>query len=149
MAAPGVELGFHGEQIGVCTLEMARLQQSLLALDAAPMLKPGTLTRERLIAHYGAAIGEGGWLECQHKQFDAAQTDVLNARLASDWDAIRTRIARISLAPETLTRVLESAGAAALPRDLNLPADLFAAARRHAREIRNRYTFLDLEADLA
>jgi len=149
MAPPGTHLGYHGEQIGVCTLEMARLQQSLLALDAPPALLPSTVTRDRLVAHYGETLGDGCWAEYQHKVFTPAQTDALNARLATDWDAIRTRIARITMAPDTLRRVLEAAGAPTLPGDLDIPADLFADACRHAREIRNRYTFLDLDADRA
>jgi glycerol-1-phosphate dehydrogenase [NAD(P)+] len=149
MRPDGVELGYHGEQIGVCTLEMARLQHSMLALDTPPALKPGSFSRDQLVGHYGPAIGESCWLECQGKLFTAAQADALNARLATEWDTIRTRIARIAVAPEILTRVLVGAGAATLPGDLEIPADLFADARRHAREIRNRYTFLDLEADLA
>lgn len=149
MCPVGVDLGFHGEQIGVCTLEMARLQHRMLALDAPPTLKPASLTLEQLVDHYGPQIGDGCWLECRSKLFTAGQAEALNARLASEWDAIRTRIARIALAPEMLTRVLESANAPTLPGDLDIPADLFADARRHAREIRNRYTFLDLEADVA
>ncbi len=149
MHPPGLELGYHGEQIGVCTLEMARLQERMLALDTAPTLVPSDITRERLVAHYGKEIGDACWAEYQHKRFTPAQTDALNARLATDWDAMRTRIARVSLAPEMLTTILETAGGATLPGDLDIPADLFADARRHAREIRNRYTFLDFEADSA
>lgn len=149
MAPPGLELGYHGEQIGVCTLEMARLQQTLLSLDAPPVLQPSSVTRERLVAHYGEVLGDGCWAEYQHKAFTPAQTDALNARLATDWDAIRTRIARITMDPDTLTKILQAVGAPTLPGDLDIPADLFADARRHAREIRNRYTFLDLEADRA
>ena len=109
-----------------------------------PHLEPSTITRDRLAAHYGDVLGDGCWAEYQHKVFTMAQTDALNARLATDWDAIRTRIARVTMAPDTLVKVLEAAGAATLAGDLHIPADLFADAVRHGRELRNRYTFLDL-----
>jgi glycerol-1-phosphate dehydrogenase [NAD(P)+] len=48
-----------------------------------------------------------------------------------------------------MTAVLAAAGAPLAPGDLGWPASLFDAALAHAREIRNRYTFLDFAADLA
>jgi glycerol-1-phosphate dehydrogenase [NAD(P)+] len=43
--------------------------------------------------------------------------------------------------------VLAAAGAPTEPGQLGWPPELFDDARWHAREIRNRYTFLDLAAD--
>jgi glycerol-1-phosphate dehydrogenase [NAD(P)+] len=44
--------------------------------------------------------------------------------------------------------VLTAAGAPVTPGDLGWPQPLFDDALAHAREIRNRYTFLDFAADL-
>ncbi|MBC7977639.1 MAG: hypothetical protein H7138_21900, partial [Myxococcales bacterium] len=45
--------------------------------------------------------------------------------------------------------VIAAAGAPREPAELGWSATLFDAAITHAREIRNRYTFLDFAADLA
>jgi len=147
MAPPGQSIGYHGEQIGVCTLEMARLQQRMLELERAPVLRPGSVTRELLVGHYGASVGDGCWREYEGKRLDDAATAALNARLAASGDETRTRIPRVTRSADTIEEVLASAGAATTPDDLGIPASLFATARARAREIRNRYTFLDLEAD--
>jgi glycerol-1-phosphate dehydrogenase [NAD(P)+] len=47
-----------------------------------------------------------------------------------------------------MASVLTAAGAPVTPADLGWPQPLFNDALAHAREIRSRYTFLDLAADL-
>jgi glycerol-1-phosphate dehydrogenase [NAD(P)+] len=46
-----------------------------------------------------------------------------------------------------LERVLAKAGAPRIPEDLGWSRDFYRQAVRHARKIRNRYTFLDLAGD--
>jgi glycerol-1-phosphate dehydrogenase [NAD(P)+] len=147
MRPPDLPPSFHGEQIAVATVAMAELQQRMLDRTAAPVLRPGTITHADLVHHYGVAIGEGCWHELVHKQFDAAQTDALNDRLARSWDAMRAQIAAVTVGADAMRRLLANTGAPVEPAQLGWPAPFFAAAMRHAREIRNRYTFLDLEAD--
>lgn len=138
---------FHGEQIGVATLAMARLQQSLLAEESPPRLAPSGLSYERLAAHFGAALGKSCWEEARAKCFDAPRTDQLNERLHARWPAMRQRIAAVTRPAEELLSTLRAAGAATTPGQLGWSQGTFAAALVHAREIRNRYTFLDLAAD--
>lgn len=149
MRPPGVPLALHGEQISVCTVAMARLQDQLLASDAPPRLRPTTVDRAEVIRHFGEMIGDGCWRELEQKRFDGARTEELNARLASRWDEMRARIAAVTIGPATLVDRLAAAGAPVEPRDLGWPDSLFLAALHHAREIRNRYTFLDLARDRA
>ncbi len=138
---------FHGEQIGVCTVAMARLQERMLTAATPPILRPSTLERADLVRHFGASIGDACWRELEQKRFDRAATDELNARLATRWDAMRAQIARVTLGPASLIDVLAAAGAPIEPAELGWSPSLFADALAHAREIRNRYTFLDLAAD--
>jgi glycerol-1-phosphate dehydrogenase [NAD(P)+] len=149
MRPAGVPPAFHGEQIGVCTVAMARLHDRMLAADAAPVLRPNPLVRADVVAHFGTLIGDACWREIGLKHFDAAATEQLNARLAERWDAIRSQIHAVTLGPTRMRDTLAAAGAPVEPEHLGWPPPLFASALRHAREIRNRYTFLDLAADAA
>ncbi|MBA3541035.1 MAG: iron-containing alcohol dehydrogenase, partial [Deltaproteobacteria bacterium] len=87
----------HGEQIGVAAIAMARVQEQLLNLTAPPILHPSTTRRDDLVQHFGTGLGESCWCELEPKCLDRARADALNARLAERWDAIRTRIARVTL----------------------------------------------------
>ena len=143
----GQPLAFHGEQIGVCTLTMAALQERMLAADRAPVVFATAATREDLVDHWGPGIGEACWLELAGKRLDRDGAEALSARLARDWDRIRARIVPVQVGAAALRAVLATAGAMLAPAELGCTEALFADALVHAREIRNRYTFLDLAAD--
>ena len=147
MHPPELSPGLHGEQMAVCTTAMARLQDAMLALDAPPVLRPGTLDRAAIVAHFGPAIGEACWEEALPKRLDAARAEELTAQLATGWGAMRDAIARVTLGAARTAEVLAAAGAPVAPGELGWPAPLWEHARRHARELRDRYTFLDLAAD--
>jgi len=147
MRPPWLPHSFHGEHVAVCAVAMAGLQEQLLARDAPPVLHPTAPVRDDLVRHFGPAIGDACWREFELKRQDAGQTAALNARLVRDWDAIRARIGKIAITRSRLSGLLVAAGAPVDPAALGWPAELFEHARHHAREIRNRYTFLDLDAD--
>lgn len=142
----GRPFAFHGEQIGVTTLTMARLQEQMLA-GPPPMLSPDCSSETEFIAQFGPALGLSCWKEFAQKRLTEDKVDKLNARLAAGWDQIRARIAAVTLPSAALKRVLEQAGAPVRPEDLGWKRGFYGDAVRHARKIRNRYTFLDLAAD--
>lgn len=137
----------HGEQIGICTLAMADLQERLLAWSHAPVLRASTITREELQRAYGEQAGDACWSEYERKRIDEARAEALNARLSVQWDAIRARISAITIGPERIRASLAAAGAATSPSALGYTDAEMKRALAHARVLRDRYTFLDLAAD--
>ena len=146
MTASGLPESFHGEQIGVTTLAMARLYEMLLA-GGPPRVDATAVDAEMLTDHFGADLGASCWREFAPKVLDAKAAADLNDRLAAQWHDIAERLASILLPARELECVLEAAGAPVTARALGWPVPLFDAALRHAREIRNRYTVLDLAGD--
>ncbi|MBM3517771.1 MAG: sn-glycerol-1-phosphate dehydrogenase [Alphaproteobacteria bacterium] len=146
MMAPDLPLGFHGEQIGVTTLAMARLYERLLA-GRPPRLKATRTTRADLEAHFGPALGASCWAEFAPKRLDRLAAAALNERLAAEWPDICAGLAAVLRPAAVLEAALRRAGAPTTPAALGCPPELFAAAVGRAREIRNRYTALDLAAD--
>ena len=149
MHPPGVVEALHGAQVGVCTLAMAGLQGAILAREAPPAVHASTITLDDLLARFGPFAGAACWAELAPKLFDETTAEQLTARLATSWDRIRARIDAVSLGVAKLRDVLLAAGAPTSPDELGWPAALLADALGHAREIRNRYTFLDFSADLS
>jgi glycerol-1-phosphate dehydrogenase [NAD(P)+] len=148
MAPPGLPETFHGEETGVAAIAVAELQDRLLAREAPPVLRPTSVGREDLLRRYGPERGEACWRELSGKHFDRAQTDELNARLAARWGEIRARIGAVTIGAARHREVLAAAGAPISAAELGWPDALLGDALVHARELRNRYTFLDLAADL-
>lgn len=133
----------HGEQIAVTTLTTASIQASLLA-GPAPSLGADPLDEASLVATYGAPLAAECATELAAKRLGAAATRALNERLARDWTAIVAQLRAAHVPPERLRAVLRAAGAPTTPADLGIPMEAYARAVRHAREIRNRFTCLDL-----
>jgi glycerol-1-phosphate dehydrogenase [NAD(P)+] len=137
---------FHGEQIGVTTLTMARLQEKMLAAPA-PGLRASSPSCPDMLARFGAELGEACWGEFAKKRLDADTAQVLHTRAQAYWPEIRRRIGAISRPARELEDVLRRAGAPTTPEALGWPPAFYNQAMLHAREIRNRWTFLDLAAD--
>ena len=137
---------YHGEQIGVSTLTMARLQERLLAGDP-PRVHPTAVTEASVTDHFGETLGRACWDEFAQKRLDATTAAVLNERIEERWDDVRARLSTVTVPASTLEAVLGRADAPTTPGDLHWPRDFYDDAVRHAREIRNRYTFLDLAGD--
>jgi glycerol-1-phosphate dehydrogenase [NAD(P)+] len=146
LAPPEWPEAFHGEQIGVTTLSMARLQERLLE-GGPPRLEPSAPDESSITAHFGADLGAACWAEFQGKRLDAERVEALNGMLTDGWDEIRARLRAVVLPATRLEAVLQAAGAPTTPEELGWPRNFYSQALRHAREIRNRYTFLDLAAD--
>lgn len=136
---------FHGEQIAVTTLTIAAIQAAMLA-GPAPVLGADPADRAALVATYGAGLAAECAAELDAKRLDAAATRALNARLARDWPAITARLREVHVPPERLRAVLIAAGAPTTAAELGVPAEAYRRAVRHAREIRDRFTILDLAA---
>jgi glycerol-1-phosphate dehydrogenase [NAD(P)+] len=146
MADPAWPKNFHGEQIGVTTLTMSGLQATLLD-GPPPRVHPSAIDEAALVGHFGPELGRSCWQEYRQKRVDAGAALQLNERLVERWDEIRRQIAAVHRPPQQLREILERAGTATGPEALGWPRAFYGEAVRHAREIRNRYTFLDLAAD--
>jgi glycerol-1-phosphate dehydrogenase [NAD(P)+] len=146
MAPAGCPEAFHGEQIAVTTLTMARLQERMLA-EGPPRLRASAPSEATVTAHFGEDLGRACWREFAGKRLDETAAEALNARLDARWEEIRGRLAAVTRPASELEAVLRTAGAPTSPEALGWPRAFYRDAVRHAREIRDRYTFLDLGGD--
>jgi glycerol-1-phosphate dehydrogenase [NAD(P)+] len=136
---------FHGEQIGVTTLTMARLQERMLEL--VPRIAPTQVDAVDISAHFGPETGAACIKELAAKMLDARAADALNARIAARWGEVREAIATVLRPVAVLERALAAAGAPTSAAELGWPAAFYRDAVLRARQIRNRFTFLDLAGD--
>jgi glycerol-1-phosphate dehydrogenase [NAD(P)+] len=136
----------HGEQVGVATWTLARLQARLLSADGPPPLAPTRIDDEGMRARYGPSA-EDCLRALKRKAIDAAGAARLNARLAADWTRLRARLRAAMLPLGRLERAMREAELPMTGETLGLPAAFYRDAVRHARELRDRFGTLDLAAD--
>lgn len=137
-------LVFHGEQVGVTTLSIARLQQAML--ETRPVLVPDEITEAEILARFGDELGRSIWPEFAGKRLDSKKADELNHQIATRWTEISSTLARSHISAERLEAVLTAAGAPTTPEAIHLTRDFYEGALVHGREIRNRYSVLDVMA---
>jgi glycerol-1-phosphate dehydrogenase [NAD(P)+] len=146
LGSPDWPAAFHGEQVGVATLAMAALQERILG-GPPPRLGPTCTDEPALVRHFGPTLGPACWRELSSKRLDAAAAEALTGRLTEAWPTIRARLAPVTRTAAELRGVLVRAGAPVSPEAVGWPRAFFRDAVLHAREIRSRWTFLDLAAD--
>jgi glycerol-1-phosphate dehydrogenase [NAD(P)+] len=83
----------HGEQVGVATLTMSKLQNQIVNADRPPTLKPTVIPKNDLRTRFGAAASE--MIEqTERKALDTATVEALNYRLEQEWPQISRRLKR-------------------------------------------------------
>jgi glycerol-1-phosphate dehydrogenase [NAD(P)+] len=147
MFAPaGRENYFHGEQVAVATLTMARIQEVVLAAGPPPF-NASPITSTGLNDRLGSEIGESCWREFEAKRVTNATAPKLAQRAAHIWKALYDGVRGVTIPATRLAAVMKRAGGPTTPADIGLSAAFYTAAVRNARFLRNRYTFLDLADD--
>jgi glycerol-1-phosphate dehydrogenase [NAD(P)+] len=137
---------FHGEQVAVATLTMARLQEAALAAGP-PRFAPSTFDRDGLVRRFGDLIGESCWREVEGKRLTREAADAMSRRVADGWGALCDDLHAIMVPATKLAAVLQRVGGPATARDIGLAPGFYAEAVRNARLLRGRYTFLDFTDD--
>jgi glycerol-1-phosphate dehydrogenase [NAD(P)+] len=137
----------HGEQVGVATLTISRLQNAMLRAVRPPEVRPTRLDPDAMRARYGARLGDQCSAEFRVKALDERGAERMNAKLAEVWPAMTLRLREIMLPTERLEAAMATADAAVTGLDLGLERGFYQSAVRHAREIRRRYSILDLAGD--
>ncbi|MEM9220970.1 MAG: iron-containing alcohol dehydrogenase [Pseudomonadota bacterium] len=143
-AHPGTS---HGEQVGVATLTMSRLQNTLLRQDTAPRVNPTDVPQPRLAETYGAKMAQTMVDATAKKALNEEGAERLSARLDETWDELRKELLGVTRPAEEIEAAMEEAGCQRTGRDLGLSPAFYRQAVRDARFIRDRYSFLDLADD--
>lgn len=134
----------HGEQVGVATLTMSKLQDSFLDQKHPPIFSPDYFEVDQLIAKFGAVIGKSSIQEFQKKRMDENKTKLVNGYFEKNWDQYSSRMKKIRLTHDHLLKSMKALGAPTQPEELGFDRDFYKEAVLYSRYIRDRYTYLDL-----
>ncbi|HEV2557693.1 MAG TPA: iron-containing alcohol dehydrogenase [Microvirga sp.] len=137
----------HGQQVGVASIAIARLQHRILSLDAPPQVRATVVDEAGMMERYGPEIGAMCVAEMRKKALDKAGAAAFNRRMAELWPVLRDELRAFTLPVETMEGALKAAGGPTDAASLGLDPGLWRQAMKHAREIRGRWSFLDYADD--
>lgn len=138
----------HGQQVGVASVTMARLQERILSREEAPRITGWQPDEDGIRARYPEAAVADCLAASRAKAMDAEQAAAFNARLAEVWPGLRQTLTAMMLPADEMAAHLRAAGGGATPDEIGMDRDLYADALRHCREMRDRFSLLDLAADM-
>ena len=93
------------------------------------------------------AAAAGCLKEFRAKAFDETGAAAFNERLAALWPALRRELAAFAIPVAQLHDWLKASGGPTNARELGLDPGFYREAVVGAREMRNRFSFLDIAAD--
>jgi glycerol-1-phosphate dehydrogenase [NAD(P)+] len=146
----------HGQQTGVTTLISLKLYEKLLALDDTDMRRlcladTAVETRDRFEENLAVLFGDLAAAVlpvARQKYLDARALKERRRLILNRWPAVRRAVNSVVIPAATSRSHLTAAGAVTRTADLGLSPREVSFGYRYARWIRNRYTVLDLVADL-
>ncbi len=138
MLNPALPHSYHGEQIAITSLTMAKRQEALLAQDSV------TIANLEGFANLPLSLHKQAQQQTAAKLADDETIARLNAKLAKDWPSIREHIGKTILPSAQLEAALQAAGCPTQPHAISWPEADYKSAIALARFTRNRFTFLDL-----
>ncbi len=137
----------HGEQVGVATVTMSKLQNMILRSDTPPVMSPTVISEPTLLKKYGAEMAATMTEQTGIKALDAAKADKLNQYFSDNWAEFRGRFDTIMLPFERLEKSMRAAGCQITHNDLGVDRNFYREAVCDARYIRDRFTMLDIAGD--
>jgi glycerol-1-phosphate dehydrogenase [NAD(P)+] len=136
----------HGQQVGIASLSMARLQQRML--EAEPLQVHATkIDTADMSRRFGAEVAAQCLEELKRKAFDGDSAAAFNRKQKAMWPELKRELLRFAIPVAEMKRLLSAAGGATTAIELGVPVDFYREAIVHCREMRNRFSFLDIAAD--
>ena len=146
----------HGAQTGVTTLVSLKLYEKLLALDTdqvrdlcnAPIQMEPKDRFEQRIRQTFRDLADGVIKFAMKKHLDEKGVANRRGQILDKWEEIRKAARGVVIPAKASKDHLKAAGAVFRASDLGISKDELLFAYQNARYIRDRYTVLDLAADL-
>lgn len=134
---------YHGEQIAVTSIAMAKIQEQILAKDEIS-IEPLIYSEKPILGHFGKELGLKLLEELKGKEIDEGRAAEINKNLRDNWGNIRKEISDIHIKAEKLEEIIKTVRGPYTYKHLCWEHNDFDTAIQNAPFLRNRFTFLDL-----
>ena len=137
----------HGEQVGVTSLSISRIQNKILHSNTPPQLQYTKRNNHFFATKFGSQ-GTSEFAACYaKKEFTRDLVYKWNVHLADNWDEFVVPLRNVMLSVKEISAPLVAAGAHMTPGDLGFDAEFYIDAVKYGRFIRDRFTILDVADD--
>jgi glycerol-1-phosphate dehydrogenase [NAD(P)+] len=154
-ALDGTPHDLHGAQVGVATVHCLDLWQRIVDSDPADFDTDILVARQPdpdalrgdILADWGEVADEV-WNQWQAKALDPTGLHAEIDRIRAEFHALRAEVEGELLPPGVVADAIRAAGGPVDAAGLEVEPAVYERALRHARYLRDRFTVLDLAAEL-
>ena len=134
----------HGEQVGVATLLLSRMQNDILNNSHPPQFLE--INYDLIIFEniFGKVAGSNLHKQFQNKLFTQKSLTDINKKLIKNWSDYKKTIIKFAVHTDKIKKSFINCGAACTNGDLNIPDDFFQNAVENAYYLRDRFSYLDI-----
>lgn len=152
----GTACDLHGVQVGVATVYTLGLWERVLELNAATINTDALIAvqpadsqiRDLIFEDWGEVVGQEVWEQWTQKRLDADQLRAEIERFRLMLPRLRSEAMQDLQPASVVAQCIETCGGPSRPEGMTAPLDEYRKALRCARYLRNRFTILDLAAEL-
>lgn len=120
---------YHGQQIAVTILTMAKIQEEILKIDKLQIKQES----------FGAEI-----FKIEKDILSPKQVALINQNLQQNWPKIKRKLSRILIKKNQLLELYDKFNLPKNPEDIGINSEIYQEAVSKAHMIRNRFTSLDI-----
>ncbi len=152
----GTPCDLHGAQVGVGTLHTLRLWEAILGTEPSDIdidaCVAAQLSEEMvegwIMEDWGTEVGAEVLGQWRQKRLDDVALRAELAAVLQRLPELRTQLAGDLLSSAVVEQCIRESGGAVSPEALSAPVEEYLRATVRARYLRNRFTVLDLAAEL-
>ena len=137
----------HGEQVGIATISISKMQNAILKKDQPPILSPTQIPEDEIVAKMGEPMLQTIKELMKPKLFDQQKSDETNEYFSKHWLEFAEPLRDKMLDYDVIWNSMGECGALRTPEDAKLDGNFYKDALKYGRFIRDRYTILDLAGD--
>jgi len=137
----------HGEQVGIATLTISKIQNSILNYSEPPILYPTRIPEAEIKKYFGITTLNLVNQQMRKKILESKKTVQINNLFEKNWNKFVKPLKQVMLNFEILWNALGESGALRTIKEANIDHELYNKALRYSRFIRDRYSILDFADD--
>ena len=137
----------HGEQVGIATLTVSKIQNSIIKNKTPPFIYPTKIPEIEIRELFGKKALDLVKDQMKFKIFDTKKTEQINVYLENNWIELVKELKKIMIDYNSLWNVMSDCGALRTAKEANIEQEFYNKAFRYSRFIRDRYSILDLAGD--
>ncbi|MAV82400.1 MAG: hypothetical protein CMI90_02920 [Pelagibacteraceae bacterium] len=134
----------HGEQVGVATLLVSRIQNQIINNSNILEFKNIDISKKKFQNLFSNDLSSKMYEQFKMKYFDSEKLNRINFYLKQNWENHRSILKKHLLPTEKIKNALENCGALTNNEDLKISNKFYNEAIENSFLLRDRFSYLDI-----